>query len=234
MSTTLRVIAAGVVVLFVVALFWAIRVGSPKVAPTSGVDGLDVPWSSPAADHFVDEITHPWLPLTPGARWEFAVEVEDRPLTLTVDAATEVVEGITATVLRQGEDWTAHVAQDVDGNVWLLALAVPGDTERSWSIAAGAPAGLVLPAEPRRADGHAVAAPHGEVTLRLSVEGPTSRPVETGSGTYDDVLVLALATVPRDPGEYTREWTVDLARGVGPVMVSSHADGVATLEAHTD
>jgi hypothetical protein len=98
----------------------ALACGSDTTAPYE--PNLPVAWAS--------AITNPYLPLEPGAVWEYVGETEEGTETITVEvlAQTRLVNGVTAAVvhdrvLLDGElientyDW---YAQDADGNVWYL------------------------------------------------------------------------------------------------------------------
>jgi hypothetical protein len=143
----------------------------PSIDPT-GVDGLTIPTPSPDPDDFVDEITNPYLPLSPGSTWTYSASSEDgtETITVTVLEQTRLVQGIEATVVHdvvtgEGggvlEDTYDWFAQDRDGNVWYLGedtTEYDGDeasTEGSWEAGKdGAEAGLAMPAEPRVGDGY--------------------------------------------------------------------------------
>ncbi len=77
---------------------------------------------------WADAVTHPFLPLVPGARWRY--QTPNGPATILVEvlADTRTVHGVAATVVRDREledgelveetfDW---FAQDEAGNVWYL------------------------------------------------------------------------------------------------------------------
>lgn len=209
----------------------AIRAGEPTTTGTSGVDLIQVPWQDPEPDDFVTEVTHPWWPMAPGDVWEFrrrpgggaGAEVEFE--TWTVAPQRVRVGGIEVTSLDVG-DRLLQVAQDRDGNLWLLGerTSVEG---RSWSIEDGSPAGLLLPAEPRRGDGYALSVRDGVVLERVETGDFGQRPVEVPGQGERRSLEIELVR----PLEGEARTTLELARGVGPVSVTSLEDGVRLLTA---
>lgn len=233
-----RSVLAVVLVLLAVAFAWAVRAGEPKLEPTAGVDGLQVPWADPAPGDFVDEVTHPWLPLRRGAVWELATGTG--AVEVRIEVAPEPVEvaGIPTTAVQVGGA-VSYVAQDQDGNVWLLGEdsgRLPGTATLeggggSWSVADGYPAGLVLPADLRRGDGYAlVAQPDGTVLGRVQIDEREQEPEVTPAGTFHEAWALQVSSVPQQEGEYPQVRRVVLAKGVGPVRISSITDGLLRLE----
>jgi len=204
-----------------VALELAIRAGEPSTVGPTGVDTLQVPWPDPDPDAFVAEVDHPWLPLQPGATWTFGDEQ------VVVAPEPHEVAGIDATVVTVvGVD--RFVAQDEDGNVWLLGERGhdAGSPTPDWSIADGSPAGLVLPAEPRRGDGWATVVPDGEVQAATRV---LQVPRRGGKSSMDRlVLVLSPGLDGTGPGAtgVSRDVEVRLERGRGPVEVVAPGTGL--------
>ena len=226
-----RLVLVVVLVLLAAGFEWAVRAGEPKLESTAGVDTLRVPWHHPEPADFVDEVTHPWLPLRRGASWEFGAGAGGTQVWIEVAADPVQVAGISATSVRTRRG-IAHVAQDRDGNVWLLGESVEG--EEAWTVADGRPAGLVLPARLRRGDGYAlVARADGTVLRRVQLDEREPNPEVTPVGTYDEAWALQVATVPQreGEGEYPRVVRVVLAKGVGPVRISSVSEGLLRLQA---
>lgn len=211
--------------LVAVALELAIRAGEPRTVGPTGVDMLQIPLREPAPASFVAEVDHPWLPLDPGARWRLG----DREV--VVAAEPYEVAGIATTVVTaSGVD--RFVAQDRDGNVWLLGERShePRPATPGWSVADGSPAGLVLPAEPRRGDGWATVVPSGEVrgtTRVIEIERAVERGSERIEAGDRARLVLAISSEPVATGAGpVREVVVRLERGRGPVEVVLPGAGV--------
>lgn len=200
-----------------VALELAIRAGEPRTVGPTGVDTLQVPWTDPDPDTFVAGLDHPWLPLEPGDTWTFGEEQ------VVVAAEPYEVAGIDATVVTvAGVD--RFVAEDDDGNVWLLGERghTAGAPTPDWSVADGSPAGLVLPAEPRRGDGWATVVPDGEVHAATRVLQVPRRGLEAPT----DRLVLVLTTGLGGGTGQTRDVEVRLATGRGPVEVVAPGAGL--------
>lgn len=202
----------------------AVRAGEPPVVGPQGRDGLVVPRTDLRPGQFVAGVDHPWLPLAPGTYWTFApppaVSVGGREERLHVEVLEEFVEvaGIAATVVRI-ETVEHLVAQDREGHVWLLGRRGSAETRQDWSVAEGAPAGLVLPARLRRADGWVLAAPPGLPGERVEVARREEEPLPVQWGTYADTWWLTWARSSWAEGG-SAEVTVALAEGTGPVHVT--------------
>jgi hypothetical protein len=176
----------------------------PQIDPT-GIDELVVPTPDPDPADFVDGVDHPLLALAPGTVATFRDPGDPRTtLRAEVLTATEEVAGVTATVVRTTEErrgrvrseLVERVAEDAEGNVWLLAArrtTRPGtassDTVEWETGVDGAEAGLVLPAEPRLGDGWARTAAPGvaEDYVEVREVGGT---VTVGSTTREGAVVL--------------------------------------------
>lgn len=218
-----------VAVVLAVALLWAVEAGSPRHVDATGVDGLEVPLSAVEGADFVAVVDNPWLPLRPGSSWVHRGQQGVGDVGARTDVLTNTVEvlGVEATQVRTRTDGgeTVHwYAQDVDGHVWLLG------EEGVWSVADGTPAGLAMPAEPRRGDGFVrVPAPAaGQVPGEWWTIGERDEDVTVGGETYDEVLTVSgVRTVDGVRAEYE----VELARGVGPVR-RVDARGVLELVEH--
>lgn len=208
-----------------VALEWAIREGEPRTVAPTGVDTLTIPLAEPDPDRFVAGIDHAWWPMKPGEAWQWedtSGEATQWSLTSGPDVA-----GIATTSLHL-DDRVLDLAQDRDGHLWVLA-ARPSDGSgpMAWTVADGAPAGLLLAAEPRRGDGHVLAAPDGETVSRVEVGERSDEPVVTPAGTFDDTLTITL--VDGRASAFGASTRIVLAHGVGPVRVSSLAEGSRRL-----
>lgn len=203
----------------------------PPTAP-SGVDLLEVPTPSPDPVDFVEGVDHSWFPLEPGERLEYDVTGQPGVATWEVTAvAGEEVRGVPVTgrkVVRRtpqgqvvGEE-TSWLAQDREGNVWLLGRDVrrADGSERRWRAGPDGPgAGLVVPADPRTGDGWVVQEAPGFPRVLARV-ADTAASVTLGAGTRDDVLVLELE-VPAEGRSL--QWR--LLPGVGPVELVDPAAG---------
>ena len=202
------------VLVLAVGLELAIRAGEPRTVGPTGVDTLQVPLRDPAPDVFVDGVDHPWLPLEPGTTWRFG----DQQVAVAPDPYE--VAGVATTVVTAG-GVDRFVAEDADGNVWLLGERghAPDAGTPDWNVADGSPAGLVLPAEPRRGDGWATVVPSGEVHGATRVLQVPSAVQADGSGVRPR-LVLVLTTEPVATGTgLASQLEVRLERGRGPVEV---------------
>lgn len=134
-------------------------IGQPAPYDTRGVDGLVIPTPSPDPDDFVTTIDNPWLPLAPGSTWAYDITAGDGGHVGAMDVVVldELVEvaGLMATAVRtttrSGTERTRFYAQDDAGNVWWVGE--DGDVLDWRAGAAGAEAGLAMPADPRLGDG---------------------------------------------------------------------------------
>ncbi len=125
----------------------------------------------PSPDHFVDTIDNAYFPLPVGRTLLYRGSKDGEPQTerVTVTSDTRVIEGITATrvrdVARHGgqalERTTDWYAQDDQGNVWYLGEATRsyegGTVDRSGSWIAGQDGGkpgLIMEADPRVPDAY--------------------------------------------------------------------------------
>ncbi|MGH3458396.1 hypothetical protein [Aeromicrobium sp.] len=196
--------------------------------------GGDKPQVGPAhldPSNFVKTIDNPYLPLEPGTTWEYeAVSSEGKErIVVTVTDKTKVVDGVTATVVRDlvttadgkpVEDTYDWFAQDKAGNVWYVGEyteAYEGgkvSTDGSWEAGVdGARAGIVMMAEPKVGATYyqehykGEAEDEGEVlAIDESVTGPT--------GSYDNVVKTADSTA-LEPEILEHKW---YARGIGFVL----------------
>lgn len=208
-----------------VAVEWAIRAGEPRTVAPTGVDTLTIPLAEPDPDRFVDGVDHPWWPMRPGEGWQWE-DTSGASTRWLVTPGPEVAGVATTSV--QLDDRVLDLAQDRDGHLWVLASR-PTDASgpAAWTVQDGAPAGLLLAAEPRRGDGHVLAAPEGSTRARIEVGERSDEPLVTPAGTLDDTLTITL--VDARAGEFGTSTRIVLARGVGPVRVSSLAEGSRRL-----
>jgi hypothetical protein len=192
----------------------------------------------PAA--FTSRITNPWFPMRPGARWTYretdAAGVRQRVVVTATRRTRRIANGVTARVVRDvvteggepvevTEDW---YAQDRRGNVWYLgedtAEYEHGEVvsrEGSWEAGvAGAEAGVIMPARPRRGLRYRQEyyAGHAEDRARI-----VSRREQAGVpyGHFRDVL-MTREDNPLEPRVLEFKF---YARGVGPVLAVSVSGG---------
>lgn len=236
------------VVLVVLSALLVACGGSAGVAPPTGVDELQIPTSSPDPRDFVDAVDNPWLPLSAGSTWTYAIDSARpdgaaRAVSTVLDEPAEVA-GVAATQVRtvvtdqQGDvlrSVVASYAQDAGGNVWLLAArsesragGVPSVV--SWAAGEGdARAGLAMAAHPRPGDGYEVEDAPGIAQDRARVVTVEAAQV-VGEQTYDRLLVLDTSSaLTSDTG---REW---YAEGTGLLLADRFVDGATeqwTLTAH--
>lgn len=141
----------------------------------TGIDHLTIPTPTPDPADFVERIDNPWLPLEPGSTWSYDVEegVLDGERSVTVEPSNLRLAGVAVTVVRTetvigdgpAVGTTDYYAQDRDGNVWWFGRQGVWDVE-----AAGAEAGLAMPAAPRVGDGWRPALLEGVVEDRVTVQ----------------------------------------------------------------
>jgi hypothetical protein len=214
----------------------------PSIDPT-GVDELTIPTPSPDPDDYVDEITNPYLPLSPGTRWTYSASSEEgtETITVTVLDETRMVQGVEATVVHDVvtddggevlEDTYDWFAQDRHGNVWYLGEDTTEydgrkvSTEGSWEAGVdGAEAGLAMPAEPRVGDGYRQEHDAGVAEDRAVVlDVDTS--VTLAYGVFDDVLETEESS-PLEPDVVERKY---YAKGTGLVVERTVAGGDEVVE----
>lgn len=202
--------------------------GPDTVAP-SGVDELTVPSPSPDPGDFVADVDNPWWPLRPGTVATYADEegrqVERRvgdPSVLGGVYAVPVVVTGAAVGPADGVPGpqTEWYAQDRRGNVWLVGGTT--DEGATWVAGSdGVAAGLVVSAVPRVGDGYvrrpAQATP-GDAGRRTWVADVDSE--FTVDGTTLDSVRLEETSLP-GAGADEPMLEVELARGIGPVRISS-------------
>jgi hypothetical protein len=170
----------------VVALSGCAGIGQPEPYDSVGINGLVIPTPSPDPDDFVDAVDNAWLALEPGATAHYDVTDDGRRIG-AVDAevlpGTTSIAGLRTTGVRTttevaGETTveTSFYAQDVDGNVWLVAVDAATGGWRAGE--AGAEAGLAMPAEPRLGDGWRAYVVPGQPETAVRVEDLSRTMVE--------------------------------------------------------
>jgi hypothetical protein len=211
----------------------------PVIDPGDG--GQYAPSLDPA--DFVAGVDNPYFPLVPGSRWVYEGDSDGETERIEVEvlAETRVIEGITATVVRDTvyvsgemvEDTFDWYAQDRDGNVWYLGEDTheikdgkPINSEGAWEYGKdGALPGLAMPAHPEV--GHAYrqelyageAEDMGEI---LEIDADK----EVAAGPFAHVVVTQDWT-PLEPEVTEEKW---YAPGVGNIY-STHVTGkVGTIE----
>lgn len=216
-----------------VALLAAACGAAPPTTGPTGVDRLEAPSPSPDPADFVERVDHAWFPLDPGERLEYDVTGQPGVAAWEVTVvAGEEVHGVPVTgrrTVRRGPqgrvvgEETAWLAQDRDGNVWLLGYDVrePDAPEQGWRASPQGPgAGLVVPAHPRTGDGWVVQDAPGAPRVLARTIDPAAT-VALGAATHDDVLEIELE-LP-EAGR-TLQWR--LLPGVGPVELVEPAAGM--------
>ena len=214
----------------------------PSIDPT-GVDELTIPTPSPDPADFVDEITNPYLPLTPGSTWTYSATSEDgeETITVTVLEETRLIQGVEATVVHDVvtdedggvlEDTYDWFAQDEAGNVWYLGETTTEydgkevSTEGSWEAGNdGAEAGLAMPAEPRVGDGYRQEFYAGVAEDRAEVLDLETSLTLT-YGVFDDLLKTEESS-PLEPEVVEHKY---YARGTGLVLERTVAGGDDVVE----
>lgn len=212
---------------------------------TSNVDGVtftkaDVP-DFPGADHFVSEITNPYLAYEVGKEFRYCSETDEgtEETIVTVTDLTREIMGVTTTVIHdvvllEGElvedtfDW---VAQDDNGNVWYFGEATQEfsdegvSTEGSWEAGVdGALPGILMLAEPEKGAAYAQEFAPGVAEDQARVKSVDAS-VNIEMGDFDGVL-QTLEWNPLESG--SREYKY-YAPGTGLVLETS-ISGKSTTE----
>jgi hypothetical protein len=214
----------------------------PSIDPT-GVDELTIPTPTPDPDDFVDEITNPYLPLSPGSKWTYSATSEERSETITVTVLDETrrIQGVDATVVHDVvtdedggvlEDTYDWFAQDQDGNVWYLGEDTTEydgkevSTEGSWEAGKdGAEAGLAMPAEPRVGDGYRQEYYQGVAEDRAEVLDLDTA-LTLAYGVFDDLLKTEESS-PLEPEVVENKY---YAKGTGLVSERTVEGGDEVVE----
>jgi hypothetical protein len=183
----------------------------------------------PAPDQFARRIDNPWFPLIPGTRLTYRGVKDGRPAidVMTVTARTQIVAGITATVVtdrlfekgRLAERTTDFYAQDRHGNVWYLGedtatLDRHGrvmSREGSWRAGVnGARAGIFMPAHPKVGFSARQEFYAGHAEDQFTIAGLAAR-VKTPAAASGHAL-LSVETTALEPGVVDHKLYV---RGIG-------------------
>ncbi len=209
----------------------------------SGVDELVIPTPSPDPGDFAARITNPWLPLYPGAVWEYDVSgpVPGTRTVTVVDGTTDVA-GVDVTGVRQvtaSLDGTTvaesvdYFAQDRQGNVWAFGRdQVVPDTGGSWRAGVdGAEAGLEMPAQPRVGDGFRQELAPGLAEDIASVESLDATR-STPAGEFDGLVQLAVTTVSSSVGAGTTS-SASPGTSTGGGVDRFYAHGVGLVQEYT-
>ncbi len=186
---------------------------------------------------FVAGVDNAFMPMPVGATWTIEGQGTDEAIVIQIEVLSEtrVVNGVTATVLRDtetidgelAEDTWDWYAQDSDGNVWYLGEDtceyegdVCVDTHGAWEWGVdGALPGIVMWADPEAQNQPYYEEYYaGEAEDVGEVVG-TGESVSVPAGSYNDCVKLH-ETTPLDPAisEYKH-----FCRGVG--LVRAEADG---------
>jgi hypothetical protein len=175
---------------------------APVIDPGDG--GEYAPQLDPA--DFVATVDNPYFPLIAGTTWVYEGQDDDETERVEVEvlADTRVIEGITATIVRDtvyidgelAEDTYDWYAQDVEGNVWYLGEdtheyegGVAVNAKGAWEYGKdGALPGIVMLADPDEGDAYRQEYDEGQAedlgeVLHVGVT------VEIELGAYDDVVV---------------------------------------------
>lgn len=98
--------------------------------PACSKDPTSPPYTPELPAEWAAAVSNPYFPLVPGTTYEYSGQTEDGLETITVEvlATTRMVNGVTATVVRDRvflessliEDTYDWYAQDAAGNVWYL------------------------------------------------------------------------------------------------------------------
>jgi hypothetical protein len=178
---------------------------------------------------FVESITNPYLPYTPGSQWVYESDDGSERIEVTVLEETRQVMGVTATVVRDTvyedgemvEDTYDWFAQDRDGNVWYLgedtAEYEDGEvvsTAGAWEAGVdGAKPGIVMLAKPKAGDAYRQEYYAGEAEdMGRVVELGASATVPFGE--FEHLLVTEDWT-PLEPEVVERKY---YAPGIGLVL----------------
>ncbi len=227
---------------------------APETSDPTGVDGLQIPTPSPDPDDFVEGVENPWLALEPGTVRTYAVvdpassvpRLQELTMTMSVGERTRSVAGIDATVVeealldRQGEllaERERWLAEDADGNVWLLGRSSSGGDEDAWGSwwadggtweagVAGAQAGLVMPAEPRAGDGFREGLAEGAPDVRVRVVDLDAA-LDVPAGDFTQVLEAEVTSVGQQAETTSTTW---YAAGTGLLAEQVVAGGVRRIE----
>ena len=191
------------------------------------------------------EVDNKWLPLRPGTQWVYkGFTQEDKKrvpvrVVQTVTDLTKVINGVRAVVVwdvdyKEGkvqESEIIFLAQDKDGNVWLLGELRETYDEaefvggRAWIAGLeGSSAGIMMKADPRPGTpsySQGYAPPPFNWADRAVVER-VGQKVCVPAGCYNDVLVIAESSRKEGPDAQQLKY---YAPGVGYVRVGWRGRG---------
>jgi hypothetical protein len=190
---------------------------------------------------FTAEITNPYWPMAPGARWVYEggnrEGTHERVVVEVTDKVRVIANGIEARVIRDTvsqngrlievtDDW---YAQDSDGNVWYLGEYVSNYehgrvTDHSGSFEAGvdgAQPGIAMPAFPEPGMTYRQEYYAGEAEDKAGVVTVGQEQVQVPFGFFDRDVLMTRDLVPTEPKVEELKF---YAPGVGPLL-SLHTDG---------
>ena len=221
----------------------------PSAPFVSTAAGSSSPGKGPSYDpgldpsDFVAVIDNPFLPMPVGARWTY--EVEEETIEVVVLEETRVIQGVTATVVRDTvtedgelvEDTFDWYAQDKDGNVWYLGEDTteyedgePVSHAGAWEWGKdGALPGIVMWAHPQ-ANGTPYYQEYyaGEAMDQAAVVA-VGASVTIPLGTYTDT-VTTREWNPLDGGSADDGYeVVHYAKGIGPIEKGHPGEPKETL-----
>jgi hypothetical protein len=193
-------------------------------SPPSGVDGLMIPTPSLDPRDFADDVDNRWLPLSPGSTWTYELSgAQSGQVSVSVSDQGRAVSEVEATVVETSwpdHHTTDYYAQDDAGNVWWLGR------EGLWEAgAAGAEAGLAMPARPRVGDGYRMAGADGAAEDQAQVRSVLAT-VTVPAGHYEDCVDVETSS-PLVPGVRLLQTYAD---GVGLVRAVSLEGPAVSLE----
>jgi hypothetical protein len=180
---------------------------------------------------FVEEVTNPYLPLSPGTRWAYEGKEDgetERVEVLVTDQRRQVM-GVPTIVVQDRvyqdgeliEDTLDWFAQDAEGNVWYFGEESEEledgeviSTAGSWEAGVdGALPGIVMLADPTPGEAYRQEYYAGEAEDLAEVAG-VSDSVSVPAGDYSDVLVIREWN-PLEPNVVEEKYH---APGVGVVL----------------
>jgi|tagenome__1003787_1003787.scaffolds.fasta_scaffold20735088_2 hypothetical protein len=204
------------------------------LVPASGATGTAGagPGATAAAPRFTARVTNPWFPLLPGMRWEYRGVKDGRQMREVVRVRSRVarIDGVPCAVVtdrayldgKLAERTTDWYTQDRHGTVWYYGERTAEldrrgrvtTREGSWrSGAAGARAGIFMPAHPRVGKAYAQEhyRGHAEDHFRI-VDRHASVTVPYGS--FAGHALRTREWTPLEPGVRDGKWYV---KGIGVV-----------------
>ena len=178
--------------------------------------------------NFVEGITNPFLPMTPGTTFVYRGGGED--VTVTVTDRTKVILGVKCVVVRDVvtvngqvvEDTEDFFAQDVQGNVWYFGeIAQDFENGELVSLAGsfkagvnGAKPGIIMRANPRAGDVYRQEFLLAEAEDVAEVLSLTASAMVPAASCTNDCLITK-ETTPLEPGVVENKY---YARGIGFIL----------------